>query len=113
MNTNLLREILTDAIRYWEVRRFIYNGVLAFIVLGYFVAGWPGSKSVLVFDNVLGVFLLAVLANIAYCAAYPVDIFIQLSGFRDIWPRLRWMVLILGILFASVITHFMVKDTFH
>jgi hypothetical protein len=33
-----LREVLTDALRYWEPRRVGYNVVLALIVLGW--VGW-------------------------------------------------------------------------
>jgi len=32
--------------------------------------------------GVLGLFLLAVLANVAYSAVYVADVFIQSSGFR-------------------------------
>jgi hypothetical protein len=33
MDTTNLRESVTDAIRFWEPRRLIYNAVLAAIVL--------------------------------------------------------------------------------
>ena len=36
-----IRECATDAIRYWEPGRIIYNLVLAAIVPAYFVAGVP------------------------------------------------------------------------
>jgi len=39
---------------------------------------------------VLLLFLLAVLANVACCAAYVVDIFA--SGYREQWWKLRWIV---------------------
>lgn len=112
MNAALIRDIATDAIRYWEPRRLIYNLVLACIVIGYFIAGWPASRSSLTFDGALGLFLLAVLANVVYCAAYIGDIFIQLSGFRETWPRFRWILLLIGTLFASIITRFISKGAF-
>ncbi len=80
-----LRDYFTDAIKFWEPRRVIYNLALALIVIIYFAVGYPSSKAVLSIDFLLGLFLLAVVANVAYCAAYLVDVFVQASGFRDTW----------------------------
>ena len=106
MDTATLRERATDAIGYWEPRRLVYNLVLAAIVLAYFVAGLPFTKGILSVDFVLGLFLLAVLANVAYCAAYAVDLFAQTSGFRDVWRKFRWILFLIGLAFAGIITRF-------
>ena len=106
------RDFATEALRYWEPRRLLYNGILALIVLVHFSLGMPESTSFLSFDNLLLVFFLAVLANVCYCGAYVVDMFVQLSGFRAAWSRWRWIVLLLGILFASTITHFFAMGMF-
>ncbi|EDY19720.1 hypothetical protein CfE428DRAFT_2896 [Chthoniobacter flavus Ellin428] len=98
--------MVTDAIRYWEPRRLIYNAALAAIVIGYFIAGLPQSRSTLSLNSILLLFLLAVLANVCYCGAYIADVFAQFSGFRAFWLRWRWLLLTLGIAFASVITRF-------
>jgi drug/metabolite transporter (DMT)-like permease len=108
----LLREITTDALRYWEVRRILYNALLAAIVVAHFVAAWPASKAVLTGDTRLLVFLLAVMANVAYCAAYIADVFIQLSGFRAQRRRWRLALLVVGCAFAAVLTHFMSMGLF-
>lgn len=113
MDSGLLRECLTDAIRFWEPRRLIYNAVLAMIVIAYFVAGYPGSKAVLSIDFALGLFILAVVANIAYCAAYLADVFVQASGFREMWQRIRWVLFAIGTIFAAVITRFIAMGMFH
>ena len=76
------------------------------IVLGYFLAAWPASKSTVTLNGMLGLFLLAVLANVAYCAAYVADVFVQHSGFRAGWTRLRWFLFVIGTVFAAVITRF-------
>jgi hypothetical protein len=107
-----LREMATDSIRYWEPRRFIYNAVLALIVIGYFFAAWPASGKTVTFNGVLFLFLLAVLANLCYCAAYIADIFAQFSGFRIPWLRWRWLLLAVGIIFAGIITRFFVLGFF-
>jgi hypothetical protein len=100
------REMATDAIRYWEPRRLIFNGALALIVIVYFLLGWPTSLRTFTIDGILFLFLLAVASNILYCAAYVVDVFAQFSGFRDVWVRFRWILLTVGIVFAGIITRF-------
>ena len=101
-----LREFTTDALRYWELRRLFYNLLLAAIVAGHFIAAWPASGSTITFNGVLRLFVLAVLANIAYSAVYVADVFIQLSGFRAGRMRWRWVLLLVGFSFAAVLTHF-------
>ena len=112
METQALREAVTDAIRYWELRRVFYNVVLAGIVVFYFWAYYPSSKEILNVDAALGIFLLAVGANVAYCAAYPVDIFAQLSDYRPLWHKFRWIVFVLGVLVAGILTRFMAQGMF-
>src|SRR5262249_44432826 len=99
-------EIASDALRYWEPRRLLYNLALLLVVLAHFYSSWPDSKAFLTRDTFLGFFFLAVLANVLYCAAYAADLFVQFSGQRAAWARWRWMVLVTGIAFAAVITHF-------
>jgi len=100
-----LRSIITDALWYWEIGRVFYNALLALVVLGHFVASWPVSRSYLTVDGFLGLFLLAVLANVAYSAVYIADVFIQFSGFRASRRWWRWIMLIVGFTFAGVLTH--------
>ena len=101
-----LRDIATDALRYWEPRRIAYNLFLAAVVLYYFAAGWPASMRVLSFDGVLWLFILAVLANVAYCAAYLADLFLQFSHYRPQRGRWRVLIAVVGFTFAAVLTRF-------
>ena len=91
----------------------IYNLALASIVIIYFAVGYPSSKAVLSVDFLLELFLLAVAANIAYCAAYLVDVFVQASGFREVWRRSRWVLFAIGTTFAAIITRFVAMGMFH
>ena len=106
MEAQTFRESLTDAIRYWEPLRLAYNAVLAVIVLIYFWRGYPASKMSLSVDAGLFIFLLAVLANVAYCAVYLVDVFAQSSGYRETWRKNRWVLFAIGLIFAGVLTRF-------
>jgi hypothetical protein len=112
MAGTLFREKLSDAIRFWEVRRIFYNLWLAAIVIFYFFLNWPASRSVLEFDPLLGLFMLAVLANVAYCAAYPVDVFVQMSGLRETWRSFRWVLFLIGMIFAGILTRWIVIGPF-
>ena len=106
MESTSLRDRITEAIRYWEPRRLLYNGVLMLIVLVYFALGYPAAKQDLKLDEMLVIFLLAVLANVAYCAAYVADVFAQWSSFRERWRRYRWVLFSIGLIFAGIITRF-------
>jgi hypothetical protein len=107
-----LHEIASSAIRYWEPRRLLYNLMLGMIVVGYWNANWPKSREAVTFDGVLRMFLLAVLANVCYCAAYPVDVFAQFSDLRPLWLRWRWLVLAVGLAFAAILTRFFAMEFF-
>jgi len=45
-----LREYVTDAIKFWEPWRILYNLALAAIVIVYFAIAYPQSKSPLTVD---------------------------------------------------------------
>lgn len=102
-----LSRYVANALRYWEPRRLIYNGVLALVVLAE-IALKRASQQV-TFDLLLGLFILAVLANVAYCAAYAVDLFVQFSGLDAPWQRGRILVLVIGIAFGAALAHFFVQ----
>jgi hypothetical protein len=106
-----LSTYVASALRYWEPRRLIYNGALAVVVIAHFVIALPASREKLSFDLLLGVFILAVLANVAYCAVYAVDLFVQFSGLDAAWRRGRAVVLAVGTAFAATITHFVVQGS--
>jgi hypothetical protein len=99
-----VRDAVSDALRYWEPRRIAYNLVLALIVVAYFAVNWPQSRLAISVEGILFVFILAVLANICYCAAYLGDIFVQVSGFRAAWQRWRWVLFVIGVAVAAIIT---------
>lgn len=106
------RDYLGDAIRYWEPRRIPYNLLLVAIVVFHFVKGLPFSKTVVQFNSLLLFFVLAVLANVAYCAAYVPDVFAQMSSLRSSWLRYRWALFVIGLAFAAVLAHFWSRAMF-
>jgi hypothetical protein len=101
-----------NALRYWEPRRLVYNAVLLSVVVAHFLVAWPASPEKLSFDLLLGLFILAVLANVAYCAVYVADLFVQFSGLDEAWRRGRVVLLIVGTTFAATIAHFVTQGSF-
>lgn len=108
-----LRRCITDAIRYWEPRRLLYNAVLAAVTgVVLYLDSKTSSKELESLSNAWPMLIFfAVLANLCYCAAYPVDIFVQMSDFRKAWHRLRWVLFITGTAFAAMLAAY-VAGTF-
>ena len=59
----------SDAIRFWEPRRLLYNLVLAAIVLVWLMATWPHFLPALNLPDLLRLAVLGLIANVLYCAA--------------------------------------------
>ena len=73
-----------------------YNLLLVAVVVITFWLNPSSSRTAIALDSILWLFLLAVLANVAYCAAYVVDLFVQASAFRSHWQQFRWLLFALG-----------------
>ncbi len=90
------RGFLADAIRFWEPRRLVYNFVLAAVVMVWLVASWPHFRPAFTLHSLLLLSILALLANVCYCAAYFVDIPMQGLSVGDALRRLRWGLWLTG-----------------
>ncbi len=104
------RGLLANALRFWEPRRLLYNGVLATVVVVWLVATWPHFRPALTLSSLLLLAILGLLANVCYCAAYFVDIPMQCSALRTVWRRRRWGLWLIGTLFAIVLANYWIVD---
>ena len=52
-------DALTDAIRYWELRRLLHNAILVIVVVAVFILHLPESRSAISAESVQGLFVLA------------------------------------------------------
>ena len=95
-----MKEIINDSLRYWEPRRIAYNIVLGLVLVGSAIYH-KQSLSALDQPALLGLFLMAILANVFYCAAYAADLLVQLSDYQKLWRRRRWLLWLVGTAFAS------------
>lgn len=106
-----IHEALSDAIRFWEPRRIIYNAGLAAVVLvSVTITGWTRIHGSLSFENLLAILVLAVLANACYCTAYCLDIPAQLSTYRGVWLRVRPLLWLFGSLFGMALAWYWMAD---
>ena len=99
-----------DAIRYWEPRRVIYNLVLVAVTVAWLVATWPHFRPALTLSSLPPMSVLALLANVCYCAAYVVDAAMMHSSLDSVWRRRRWILWLIGTLFAIVLASHWIAD---
>jgi hypothetical protein len=73
---------ISNALRFWEPMRLLFNAVLiaAFFGLGGMALLGEG-KAV----GVAGIIVLAAFTNVLYCLAYPVDLILQHSTWAAAW----------------------------
>src|SRR6266849_10319620 len=99
-----------DAVRYWEPRRLVYNLVLIGATVASVVATWPHFRPALTLSSLPPMDALALLANVCYCAAYVVDVAMLHSSLNAVWRRRRWILWLVGTLFAIVLASYWIAD---
>jgi hypothetical protein len=104
------RSLFLDAIHFWEFRRIFYNLALAAASFAWLVATWPHFRPALTLHSLLLLAILALIANACYCAAYLVDIPMQLSGLSAAWKCYRWIFWLAGTLFAFLLANYWIAD---
>ena len=104
------RGLLADAIQFWEPRRLVYNFVLTAVAAVWLVATWPHFRPALTLSSLTIMSVLALLANVCYCAAYLVDMPMQGSPLSITWRRRRWGLWVIGTLFAIVVENYWIAD---
>jgi hypothetical protein len=104
------RELIADAIRFWEVRRLIYNFVLLAVVVAWVAGSWPHFRPMFTPHSLLLLAILALIANLCYCAAYLVEFPMQCSALGAVWKRRRWGLWLAGTLFAIVLANYWIVD---
>lgn len=106
----MLDPVLSDAVRYWEKRRIVYNLALALLCVAWVVVTWPHFRSAFRMDVVPKILALAAIANLCYCAAYLIDIPVQHSGAAAAWRRRRWVLWVGGTVFALLVAYYWIAD---
>jgi hypothetical protein len=108
--TALIRATLADAARFWEPRRILYNLVLGAVAIAWFAHAWPNFRAEFTLPGIIPLSVLALLANLLYCAAYFIDVPMQLTPFSATWKRRRSMLWLAGTLLAFAVTNYWMAD---
>ncbi len=98
-----VQEIVTDALKFWEKSRLLYNGVLTVLVVGFWIVSIFTGTSPSFVNTVFALFFLAIIANLLYCSAYIADVFVQLSAYQTLWRNYRWILLAFGTFLAALL----------
>ena len=104
------RRLLTDAMRFWEPRRLVYNLILAVVVMVWLVGSWPHFRPAFTLQSLLLLAILALLANACYCAAYLVDLPMQSLSVGRALRRQRSVLWVIGTLFAILLANYWIVD---
>ena len=102
--------IIKDALKFWEVGRLGYNAVLATLTLAWVILTWPHFEPAFTWRGGFMLLVLAGIANVLYCAAYPVDLLLQHSELRPLWRQWRWLLWVSGTLFALMLACYWIAD---
>ena len=109
-NNGNFRELLSSSARFWEPRRILYNLILLGVCIVWVIASWPHFRPALHLATLLPMAVLALLANFCYSAAYLVDITLLNSNFHAIWLSRRWILWLVGTLFAILLANYWIAD---
>src|SRR5579864_5751968 len=101
---------VADAAHFWEPRRIWYNGILCVFVLLWIVFTWPHFRPAFTLVAMGKMLVLALLANICYCAGYVAELFVQPVIPRAYWRRIRWTVWVISVLLAVVLENYWIAD---
>jgi hypothetical protein len=98
-----------EASRFWERGRIWYNVALTIVVFAWVVWTWPHFRPALTLDALGKMLVLALLANVCYCAAYLADFLVQ-AGSSASRHRIRQVIWVAGMLFALLLENYWIAD---
>lgn len=96
--------------RYWEPRRLVYNFFLTAVVVAWLVGTWPHFRPAMTLLAAFQFALLALLANLLYCAAYLGEVILQLGIPNSGWFLSRRVMWVVGTVFAILLENYWIAD---
>jgi len=101
---------LMVAVKFWEPRRLLYNFLLTGVALIWVVKTWPHFRPAMTLESLGIMTVLALLANVCYCAGYLAEILIQNATSSAAWNRQRCAIWVAGTLFAILFENYWIAD---
>jgi len=103
-------EACRDAARFWEPRRILYNLILTGVAFVWFAGTWPHFRGSLTLESLVGLIVLACIANLLYVAGYLIDIPLwRIAGWTGS-RRARWFIWSAGTFLAVVLENYWIAD---
>ena len=99
-----------DAARFWERQRIWYDAVLCAFVVLWVGFTWPHFRPALNWVALGEMLVLALLANLCYCAGYVAELFMQPLFAQTYWRRIRWTAWVVGMLLAALLENYWIAD---
>src|ERR1051325_5112519 len=84
-----VQDSFRGAHHFWEPPRIWYNALLAVVVVLWVVFTWPHFRPALSLVALGKMLVLALLANVCYCAAYIAEFFMQAALALSSWRPVR------------------------
>ena len=101
---------LIGAARFWEPRRLLYNALLFGVCVIWVVKTWPHFRPAMTLESLGIMTVLALLANVCYCAAYLAEVLIQNATSSASWNRQRWAIWVVGTVLAILFENYWIAD---
>jgi len=80
------------------------------VVLVWVTKTWPHFRPAITLASLEIMTVLALLANLCYCAGYLAEILIQNAASTSSWNRQRWAVWVVGTLLAILFANYWIAD---
>lgn len=103
-------EALKGAVRWWETRRILYNLAMTALACLVVVRTWPHFRPAIRWSSVPPLVVLALIANVLYCAAYVPELMMIDADWRERWRKWRWALFTLGTMLALFIELYWILD---
>jgi hypothetical protein len=100
---------IAGAIRFWEQRRIAYNLLLTMVFLGWAAVSWPILRGAFSLAHLAQLAVLALIANVLYCAAYLAELFSKELAESN-GHQWRWGIWVAGTLFAILVESYWIND---
>jgi hypothetical protein len=101
---------MSEALRYWEARRLVYNALLVLVVVAWCTLTWPHFQPAMHWGALVPLAVLALGANLCYSAVYLVELSMRAAPGVERWRRLRWLLFTVGTLLALLLANYWIAD---
>jgi len=101
---------LRDPVRYWELRRIVYNLILSAAAIAWVALTWPHFRPAFTWRTIPPLAFLVAMANLCYCAVYGAELTVRALSPAGTWRHWRLAIFIAGTLLALLLESYWIAD---